>query len=332
MENRLARLKRIRLLALALTALSFLILLVSAHIRLSGAGLGCTPWPDCYGQLLAGGPHPHVGAVRILHRAVASLALLLGFVLVAQCLRPYRIDPPARHATALVALMILLTFVGIWSADPHRVWAGFINILGGAALVLLSWRTALAAGTDPEPAPAGARRFAVLLHAGLGLLVLTMALGALIGARYAAVACPSLPGCSDAWWPSAPDWDVLNPFTTVAAASTLGDAGGVTLHLLHRWCALATLLLLGGGGIQGLGRATTRPGAALLLALLLTQVSLGVLTVLSGFGPRLAIAHSLCATALLTTGVHVLLRSKASSADAAAGAGVQAATASKRDR
>lgn len=328
MENRIARLKRIRLLALTLTALSLLILLVSAYIRLSGAGLGCTPWPDCYGQLLAGGPHPHVGAVRILHRAVASLALLLGFVLVAQCLRPHRIDPPARHATALVALMILLTFVGIWSADPHRVWAGFINILGGAALVLLSWRTALAAGSELAPTPASARGGAILLHAGLGLLVLTMALGALIGARYAAVACPSLPGCSDAWWPPAAGWHALNPFTTAATASALGDAGGVTLHLLHRWCALATLLLLGGGGIQGLGRAATRPGAVLLLTLLVAQVSLGVLTVLSGFGLGLAIAHSLCATALLTTGVHVLLRVKAVSESAPAGAGAQAAMAS----
>ena len=46
MENRTARLKRIRILAVALVLLSLLILLVSAYIRLSGAGLGCSPFPQ----------------------------------------------------------------------------------------------------------------------------------------------------------------------------------------------------------------------------------------------------------------------------------------------
>lgn len=308
MESRIARLKRIRLLALGLTALSLLVLLVSAYIRLNGAGLGCAAWPDCYGQVLAGGVHPRNDAARILHRSVASLALLLGFVLAWQCLRPYPVRPPARYATALLALMIVLTFVGIWSADPHRVWAGFINILGGAGLVLLSWRTVLAAA--PEAPPAAARRPAALLHAGLGLLALTIALGALIGARYAATACPSLPGCSDVSWPAA-GWGALNPFTTVAAASGLGDAGGVALHLLHRYCALATLLLLGIGGLQALAHATARGSAFLMLALLLTQFALGVLTVLYGFSLGLAVAHSVCAAALLAAGMQLLLRAKA---------------------
>ncbi|MCX7149698.1 MAG: COX15/CtaA family protein [Rhodocyclales bacterium] len=141
METHSARLQRIRSLALLLTALSFLIVLISAYIRLSGAGLGCAGWPDCYGQLLVGGPHPHVGAVRILHRVTASLSLLLAFYTAWHCIRPDPIQPVARYATSLLALMILLTFVGLWSADPHRAWAGFINILGGAGLVLLSWRS-----------------------------------------------------------------------------------------------------------------------------------------------------------------------------------------------
>lgn len=304
MENRTARLKRIRILAVALVLLSLLILLVSAHIRLSGAGLGCSPWPDCYGQLLAGAANLHGDAARILHRSAASLALVLGFVLVAQCLRPQPVQPAARWATALLSLMIALTFVGLFSADPHRVWPGFINILGGAGLVLLSWRTALAAGADPGPPP----RPAPLLHAGAGLLVLTMALGALIGVRYAATACLSLPACGDAAWPVAAGWSALNPFTVIAAAAGPGDEGGVALHLLHRYCALATLLLLGIGGLQGLAQPATRASAVLLLALLLVQFALGVLTVLSGFGLWLAVAHSVCASLLLAATLQLMTR------------------------
>jgi heme A synthase len=305
-EDRSVRLKRIRLLAWALTALSLVILLASAYIRLGGAGLGCGQWPDCYGEILAGKQSLHTEGARILHRSAASLALVLGFVLAWQSQRPKPIEPPARYGAMLLALMILLTFVGLFSSTPHRTWASFINILGGACLVLLSWRTALAAGTDPSPSPSG--RPTALLHAGLGLLVVTIALGALIGARYAATACPTLPGCSDQYWPAAAGWNALDPFVTIAGIAPLGDAGGVALHLLHRYCALATLLLLGLGGLQALAQPASRTSAAVMLILLLVQVSLGILTVASGFSLGLAMAHSLCATVLLTTGMHVMVR------------------------
>jgi len=311
MESRDARLRRIRTVALLLTALSFLILLVSAYIRLNGAGLGCSPWPHCYGQLLVDGPYRHSDAARILHRVVASSALLLGFVLVWQCRRLQPIQPPARYATALLVLMIVLTFVGIWSADPHRTWAAFINILGGAGLVLLSWRTALAAGAPQAPPR---RRPAALLHAGLGTLALTMALGALIGARYAATACPFLPGCIDASWPAPAGWSALNPFTRIAVAASMGDDGGVALHLLHRYCAVATVLLLGFGSLRALAQPATRQSAVVLLALLLVQFALGVLTILSGLSLHLAIAHSVCAAALLAAGMQLLIRVKAAPA------------------
>ena len=306
MENRSARLNRIRMLAWVLTALSLLILLVSAYIRLNGAGLGCSPWPHCYGQLLTGMATLQNDAARILHRSVASLTLVLGFVLVAQCLRPQPIQPTAKIATALLALMLVLTFVGLFSADPHRVWPGFVNILGGAGLVMLSWYTALAARANP-PRP-DSRRPAPLLHAGASLLVLTMALGALIGVRYAATACPTLPGCSGVFWPATAGWSALDFFTGITAPAGLGDDGGVALHLLHRYCALATFLVLGLGGLRALAQPATRQSAGLLLALLLIQPTLGVLTVMSGFSLWLAIGHSLGAALLLAATIQLLAR------------------------
>ncbi len=308
MDTPSARATRIRYLALALACLSVAVVVVSAYIRLSGAGLGCAAWPECYGQLLAGGTSPHNGAVRILHRVAATAALLLGFVLAWHCRRPEPIRPLAGQAALLLALMILLTLVGIFSADPHRAWAGFFNILGGAALVALSARLALA--TAREPAPAGAAAPAALPHAGLGLLVLAIALGALIGARYAAVACTSLPSCSGVAWPAPGGWGALNPLVTVAAPAPAGDEGGVALHLMHRYLAAATLLLLGLAGLRGLARPASRPAAAALLALLGVQFALGVLTVLGGFGLWLAIAHSVGATLLLAAAMHLLARSR----------------------
>lgn len=303
------RLRRIRHFALALTALSLLVVLVSAYIRLSGAGLGCSPWPECYGQILGGGPHPNSGGVRVLHRVLASLALLLACALVWQCLRPEPIEASKRTALAVLAMMILLAVVGIFSATPQRVWAGFINILGGAGLVLLSWRCYLVA--QDRAAPVSASRGAVLLHTGLGLLILTMALGALIGARYAAPACSVLPGCGDAVTLPGAGWSALNPLATIVAPAGPGDAGGALLHVLHRAFAVACVLLLGLAGLRALGNRPARIAAGLMLLLLFVQSCLGVLAVMSGFALGLTVAHAVCAVALLTSAMHVLRQVKA---------------------
>lgn len=288
------RLTAIRRLALALCALGLAVVGISAYVRLGAAGFGCADWPACYGQILAGKANLHSGIVRILHRSGASLALVLAFVLAWRCLQPRPLQPAARHATALVVLMMFLAAVGIWSADPHRAGVTFINILGGLGLVSLAWRVVSAAGPMVQPLPRDA-----LLTVGLAALAATMLLGALIGARYAAASCTTLPDCDGVWGPSAAGWAGLNPFATIAAALPPGDDGGVALHLLHRYCALATLLLLGVAARRGLHHPATRNGALALVALLAVEVALGGLTVASGFNIWLGIGHSMTAAALL---------------------------------
>lgn len=315
MENHGGRLRKVRILALLLTALSFLIILVSVYIRLYGAGLGCAGWPDCYGQVLVGGPHPHTGEVRILHRVTAALSLLLAFLTLSVCLRPTPIQPAARRATKLLVLMILLTFVGLWSTDPHRAWTTFLNILGGLGLVSLSLGLVLAA--QPETPRTRPSRSAWLPRAGLVALVLASVLGALIGARYAAISCTTTPACAGVWWPAAQGWAALNPFATVTVAPLPGDAGGVMLHLLHRYCAAAALLLLGLAGWQALAGDATRTTGRWLLVLLVIEFALGSLTVVSGFNLWLALGHSVCAAALLAAGIRLV---NATSARSFAGA------------
>lgn len=299
------RLFKIRNAAKLLTALSFLLVLVSSYIRLNGAGLGCAGWPDCYGQLLAGEPHPHIGVVRIMHRVAATLSLLVAFFAAWHCLRPVPIQPVARYATSLLVLMIALTFVGIWSADAHRAWASFINMLGGLLLVSLSWRMVLA--TDAAPAkPGSARSRSFALSAGFAALLMTVALGALIGARYAAISCTSVPGCDGIWWPQAGSWEALNPFVTILAPGHAGEEGGVALHLLHRYFGAAAILLLGAAGWRALRAAATRGAASWLLAVLIVEFALGSLTVLTGFNLWLAISHSVGAALLMTAGIKLL--------------------------
>lgn len=312
MESRDDRLKSIRRLGMLLAALCLLTLLISAYLRLRAAGLGCASWPDCYGQLLAGAAPPHSFLMRLAHRGAASLALLAGILLAWRCLRPHPIQPLARHAIGLVATMLLLTLVGIFSADPQRAWASFINMLGGIALVAMAWRLVLVAAEAGRPGPL---RRALLPHMGLALLGLTIALGALIGARFATLSCNTVPACGGVWWPPAEGWHALNPLVTVTVPAVPGDPGGIALHLSHRTAAFAALLLLGLAGLRALARAGTRRSGAMLLALLAVEFALGSLTVTSGFSLRLAIGHSLGAAVLLAVAVQLLLRSRVASAD-----------------
>lgn len=297
------RLQKIRAAALLLFFLSLLVVLVSAYLRLEGAGLGCADWPACYGRLLAADPlPPQFGVARLLHRLTATLALLLAALLVWQCLRPQPLQPAAHHATQLLLLMLTLSALGIWSADQRIALVGVLNIVGGFGLVALSWRVFLATG----PAPVREALAGVLLRTGALALSLTLILGAWIGASYAAVSCASLPNCGTVWWPSIDAWAAFNPFLRLAGASLPGDRGGVALNLLHRYSAVATVLLLGAAGLQALAQPAIRRPAVIMLFLLGAELGLGALTVASGFSLCLAVAHGVCAAALLAAVVTLL--------------------------
>jgi len=302
------RLRRIRTLARLLTALSLFVVLISAYLRLDGAGLGCADWPACYARLLALPPAaPDYGMARLLHRAAASLSLLLACLLVWQCWRRPPLRPVAFPATLLLLLMLALSALGIWSSDPRLTLVNLLNILGGLGLVSFSWRVVLAS----EPAAMLQPRCAaptVLLRLGAACLTLTVVLGALIGASYMASACTTFPDCAGRWWPVAAGWPRLQTLAVLQAAPQAADPAGVNLQLLHRYAAVATLLLLGSAGLQALASAERRRAAALLLLLLLATAALGVLTILAGFSLWLAVAHGVCAAALLATLASLLQR------------------------
>lgn len=301
------RLRHLHALAWALVLLALAVVAVSAWVRLSGAGLGCADWPACYGRLLTEGGSTHVGAIRVVHRALATLALLLGFAAVWPSLRPEPVQPAARQATLLVVLMLVLSAFGIWSADARRVLPGFVNILGGLALVSLSLRLLLA--TRPGVTTAvTAERPDPTMHVGAMLLGLTVALGALIGARYAASACTTLPFCADTLWPAVAGWAALNPVATLSAATPAGDAGGVALHLLHRYAAAAATLALGWAAVRALRAAPARCAPKAVLALALLVAVLGIWTVASGYSLLAAVLHSLAAAALLAAVAAALRR------------------------
>jgi len=294
--------RRVRALALLTCLLSLMVVGVSAYLRLSGAGLGCSDWPGCYGRILAGVPHAPWEGARLVHRIVATLALLAGILLVWRCWRPQPLQPAARYATLLLALMLFLSVVGVWSSDPRMAAVNFINLIGGLGLVTFSWRVAITS----EPSRLMDRGTGgPLCRAALATLTLTVLLGGLIGARYAAPACGTLPDCQGAWWPAA-GWFALNPFVALVGPAGPGEAGGVALHLLHRYAAALAAVLLAIVALRLRKVPRARNAALKVLTLLLLEGLVGVLTVASGFNLWLAVAHNVGAALLLAAAASLM--------------------------
>lgn len=147
----------------------------------------------------------------MIHRIVATSALLLAIYACWRSMKPTPLPRVAQQAFTLLGLMLLLSVVGVWSSDPRRFLVNFVNLLGGLALVSIAWRLVLATTHKACPVPmprAGA---------GVAMLGVTVVLGAAIGARYAALD---------------------------------DSASGLALHWLHRICAVLAFLLLGRAALR----------------------------------------------------------------------------------
>ena len=92
--------RRLRRMAWVCAALVLAITTLSAWLRLTKAGIGCTDWPACYGAVWASAapalpasaePSATVLAVRLTHRVLALAALVLIVVMLGSAW------PPRRH-------------------------------------------------------------------------------------------------------------------------------------------------------------------------------------------------------------------------------------------
>ena len=178
--------------ALAAAALTFVVIVASAFMRHTQAGLSCGDWPACYARVVTSdadaAPDTGVRVARIAHRLAASgvLALVIGMLLVAWTQTP----PWKREGIlALAALVIAgaLAVLGIATPGARLPAITLGNLLGGYALLAV-----LAAAAAPASAASrGARNLARL---ALAFAFVQAALGGMIGAQFASLACPCADG------------------------------------------------------------------------------------------------------------------------------------------
>jgi cytochrome c oxidase assembly protein subunit 15 len=304
------RLRLLRVMALICAALMLVTISLSAYMRLSQAGLGCSDWPACYAQGLRAAQSGKalastegVALARLAHRAVASVTLVLVIVMVMTALAS---KPPLKrqgaYAAALLGVAAALAALGIATPGARLPIVAIGNLLGGFVMLALCVRLAASTRRMPPARAANEPRLGAWGIAALVLLCLQLAGGALVSASYAALSCSGLTDCTRAAAASGWDWQALSPWREPVFAPTplpIHRESGLALWL-HHIGAIVVVPLLAWAGWVGWRRGR-RLGASTLLALLAAQAALGSMIVAYGMPLAGVLLHNLLAALVLAT-------------------------------
>ena len=234
---------------MASAALMLVVIVSSVYLRLNQAGLSCSDWPACYGRV-----DPQAAATsglviaRFAHRIAASAVgvVLLAAVLIGATQRPW-LGRQVGIAAAAFAIALYLAALGAqFPASASEIPSPAVilaNLGGGFALLGLLWLLRL---TMAPPLVVETTLW-LKLAATLALLavIAQIVLGALVSAKFAALACPAFPVCGSDW-PTGTLLQSLDPF----ADRVLGPDGAIArpaalaaLHWAHRVGALIVFAL-----------------------------------------------------------------------------------------
>ncbi len=316
-------------------AMTFILVILGAFVRLSDAGLGCPDWPGCYGNLM---PHHSVEDIRaaeanqpggpvsmakawkeMAHRYLAMIvgALIAAIMFAAWRNRRAWTQSPLL-ATLLGGAVIFQAALGAWTVTmllkPAIVTA---HLLGGitilSLLAWLHWRQAV--GQSGRPgwakgiiAPKGLRIFALL---ALATLLGQIALGGWVSTNYAALACADFPMCDGKLVPA---MDFANAFHILRPLGMGPDGELLTLealraiHWAHRLGAVFAVLVVGGFAFALLKIESGKKAAKMLFVMLTIQVLLGISNVWFSLPLPVAVAHNGVAALLFTLLLLINLR------------------------
>ncbi|MDX1626596.1 MAG: COX15/CtaA family protein [Wenzhouxiangellaceae bacterium] len=320
-----------RRLAWTATALTLIVVVVGAWVRLTDAGLGCPDWPGCYGMATWPQAAEHVdranaewGHLRpvesgkafreMFHRYIAGL---LGLVILALAILAWRNrhDPeqPVALPTILLGLVVFQAALGMWTVTmllkPAIVTA---HLVGGLATFSLLLWLSLRCSRRPHPPslPARLQRWPIVV-AGL-VLIVQILLGGWVSTNYAALACTDFPTCQGQWWPETDFAEGFRVWRGVGVdyeGGILDQSARAAIHMAHRIWALVVIAVFAWLFMR-LARAEdlVRPAIAT-GALLASQIVIGIVNVVGGLPLANAVAHNGVAALLLGAMIVLLDRS-----------------------
>jgi heme A synthase len=266
----------------AITGLTYGLVVLGALVRAHGAGLACPDWPLCFGDFV---PRFDLRvAFEWSHRVLAGAISLLFAGAAVLALRDPRIRPVLRGwiaaAAGVLAVQIVLGALTVWHLLAS--WTVVSHLLVGNAFALCLALTARAlfrldAPRPPLPVsrlPRNAVRVAALL------LFAQMLLGGRVSSTYAGLACSEWPACNQG---------VFFP----------GFEGALGTQLLHRLGAYALAVAVLAAAWIGRGAAGLRGWLAAAAILVVAQVGVGAANVLLRLPVEVTGLHSALAAALV---------------------------------
>lgn len=296
--------------ALAITSLVLVMLLISlaAYLRLDHSGIGCTPWPQCYGNI---GPDREIAEFpeRLIHDATHArswatplhrvVATVLGLLVLSLTIFAFREKRARVSVVALLVLTIFLAVLGVRSGGLRSPAVVMGNLLGGFAML------AILGSMVFRKAGASGGRSVLKSWSAIALLMLGLqiTIGGLTSANFAASACRTVPDCHGSWLPRstvAAAIDMTRLHDVSEAGFVRGGPERADIHMLHRLSAVATVLLIVIAGILAIRAGhDLRIIGAVLIVLVCIEFFVGVMSILSDIPIGLAVAHNGLAALLL---------------------------------
>jgi cytochrome c oxidase assembly protein subunit 15 len=302
-------------LALAASALTLLVIVASAFIRHTQAGLACVDWPACYaavGEHADAASATGISIARFLHRLAATSAL----VLVVGLWLSARSRGPAFRRERVLGLSALLAaaslgILGVATPDATVPAVPLGNLIGGYLLLaLLAALVGVATrGHDLPVADRANRPHRLFVLALLALAFVQMTIGGLIGTAFALTACSELLHCADVIAGHAAIGATLDPFHSVAVVDghVVSPAGAATLHVIHRLLGLATAVFA--LGLAYALRSTDARTWKLLAVLALATPLLGIAAVVAMPSLASTVLHNAAAALLVASLSYIAARS-----------------------
>jgi cytochrome c oxidase assembly protein subunit 15 len=305
-----------RSLILIAVLLALLVVGVGAYTRLTNAGLGCPDWPGCYGAMIV--PDMTQAAVaypdlplnsgkawtEMLHRYLAgTLMILIIAIAIYSWRQRFIFGYPVKLPFTILALVCVQALLGMWTVtwklQPTIVMA---HLMGGMFTLSLLWLLWLRVRLPLDYVTT------IRMHHRWGFLALIfvivqIALGGWVSANYAGVACPGFPQCYDGHWLGHANfnealqlWLPIGPNYEFGA---LDNPARQAINLLHRFGAVAVLIVLGSWCLWLARIPSFRVIAFLTLGLLFIQIALGITNVVHHLPLHAAVTHNVVGALLL---------------------------------
>jgi len=305
------------------TLLTFLIILVSAYIRLAESGLGCSPWPACYAHFPAD-PQTRGLAIslegdhrilRLLHRVMASILTLMVFIITGiSCWYRSKSRIGISLPVTILMVILMLSVLGINTPNRELPFVALGNLIGGfTLLVLLSWLALKLQNREDLP------KLSTLpyppssiwiIHSILLAVILQIVTGAWASANYSAAACSGLLQCSKVDWTQiTASFEPLRRLTLYHTGGMLEDAATAPIMLGHHLVAVVITAVIAVCLYPLFRQAVDlRPGIVVIFFFLLIDFALGVLGSQFGMPLWVGTLHSLFSIMLLLAAFHLAFR------------------------